>query len=125
MRECRNDCMCATPADYRCDTSLTRQLSPLNGNYLINTSGMLTTAAHIGKELSWLMAVCHTNGLSLSSGRASVGGVALHRSSWPPIALPPLLDDLSGWSSRQKKSLLRAVSAPSLHHSYAFHRYCF
>lgn len=55
---------------------------------------MLTAAAHIGKELSWLMAVCHSNGLSVSSGRASVGHLALHCSSWPPIAFAPMLDDL-------------------------------
>lgn len=102
MQECRNYCMCATLADYRCDTSLTGQLSPLNGNYLINTSWMLTAAPHIGKELSWLMAVCHANGLSLSSGRASMGRSALHRSSWPPIAVPSLPDDLLAGAQHRK-----------------------
>lgn len=102
MQECRNYCMCATLADYRCDTSLTRQLSPLNGNYLINTSWMLTAAAHIGKELSWLMAICHTNGLSLSCGPASVGRSALHRSFWSPTDFHPLPDDLLAWAQEEK-----------------------
>lgn len=37
------------------------------------------------------MTVCHHNGVSLSSGRASTGRLALHRYSWPPLVftLPP------------------------------------
>lgn len=55
---------------------------------------MLTAAVHIGKELSWLMAVCHSNGLSLSSRCTSVGRLTLHCSFWPLIAFAPLLGDL-------------------------------
>lgn len=37
------------------------------------------------------MTVCHHNGVSLSSGRASTGRLALHRYSWPRLVftLPP------------------------------------
>lgn len=125
MQECRNYCMSATLGDYRSDTSLIKQLSPPNGNYLINTGWMLTAAVHIGKELSWLMAVCHSNGLSLSSRCTSVGHLALHCSFWPPIAFAPLLGDLLDGAKNVKVIAEREVSASSLHHSYASYCFCF
>lgn len=71
---------------------------------------MLTAAAHIGKELSWLRAVCHANGLARSSGRASEGPLG---SSSPLLAssrLPSIAGWPSGWRSGQKKKKEKVVA---------------
>lgn len=75
---------------------------------------MLTAAPHIGagsKELSWLMALCHRNGASLSSGRRLHGTLrALHRCALASTRPRPAAEWPSASGSRRRGGS-RAVPA--------------
>lgn len=76
------------------------------------------------KELSWLMTVCHCNGVALSSGPASVGRLDLHGSTLPPTLLFRDARRPSKWRLRWKSHPCARFLTSDIRHAitYPFHK---